>query len=570
LLATMFEIRAKDGLGRIGRLHINGKTVETPALMPVINPKKAEISPREIQETFGAQMIITNAYIIHQSGLREKALKGIHSLLDFDGVVETDSGSFQLMTYGDINVTNEEIIRFQHQIGADITTFLDIPTPPDASFSKAEADLEITIERAREAQDLKKGAMNGTIQGGRFLPLRETACAQLGEMDFDIHPLGAVVPFLLKYDFTSLVDIILTCKMGLPVERPVHLFGAGHPLLLAFAVLLGCDLFDSAAYVLYAKGNRYLTPFGTKNMEDLLYFPCECPVCTETDPETVSMWSLEERIQFLIRHNLYVTFRELQVIKQAIHEGSLWELVESRIRNHPNLYESYKIVKKYAAFMEKYEPFTKRSGFSYTGAETTFRPLYKRVKRRITLVRGDTFTHPVFGEVPVSLSQTYPFHTDAVFTIPEEELIHGICSYQFGPEAESLFDNVTIKHGRTGKVRHLYCDQTLLATLRPVDGLFVLTFEGAEKLHRLLPFPERRVIADEEAVPFIKEGKDLFAKFVVDMDETLRPYEEVLIVDRDDILLGVGKLLLSPEEAKSFKKGAAVQVRRGLHAVHHP
>lgn len=539
--------------------------------MPVINPKKAEISPRELQEEFRASIIITNAYIIYQSHLKEEALQhGVHSLLNFDGVVETDSGSFQLMTYGNINVTNEEIIQFQHDIGSDVTTFLDIPTVPGASFEHAEKDLEITVKRAREAQSYKKGAMNGTVQGGRFLPLRKKASRTMGKMDFDIHPIGAVVPFLLKYQFTPLADIILTCKKFLPVERPVHLFGAGHPLVLSFAVLLGCDLFDSAAYILYAKGHRYLTPFGTKNLENLVYFPCECPVCASTDPEAVSRLPEKDIIQFLTRHNLYVTFTELRKIKQAIHEGSLWELVESRIRNHPNLYESYTVIKKYRTFMEKFEPFTKRTGFFYTGKETTYRPVYKRVKSRIAPIAKDVFIHPVFGKVPVSLSQTYPFHTDEAFDIPEKEIIKGICVYQFGLNAASLFENTEVIHGRTGKIRHIHDGETLLATLRPMDGLFVLTIEGAERLHALLPFPERRVTADEEAVPFVKKGKDLFAKFVTHIDENLRCYEEVLVIDDTDTLLGVGKLLLSPEEVKSFHKGVAVQCRRGVNAVHNP
>ncbi|MBU6996579.1 MAG: tRNA guanosine(15) transglycosylase TgtA [Theionarchaea archaeon] len=567
----MFEIRAKDGLGRIGRLEIHGKVVETPALMPVINPKKAEIAPREMQEKFKAQMIITNAYIIYESSLREEAAsRGIHELLDFDGVIATDSGSFQLMNYGNITVTNQEIVEFQQAIKSDISTFLDIPTTPNCTYEKALTDLEVTLERAREAQTLKKGFMNGTVQGGRFLDLRERACKELAAMDFEIHPLGAVVPFLLKYSFTPLLDIILTCKKHLPVERPVHLFGAGHPLLLPLAVLCGCDLFDSAAYILYAKGNRYLTPSGTRNLEDLLYFPCECPECSRTDPETVSGLSSQEKIAFLTRHNLYSTFGELRRIKQAIHEGSLWELVESRIRSHPNLLESYHVIKKYSDFIETSEPFTKRSGFFYTGAETKFRPVVARSASRIAPIPGETFEHPVFGKVPVSLSQTYPFHTDEVVCMAEKNMIRDITVYQFGVEAASLFEKAKVSYGRTGKVRHLHEDGCLLATLRPMDGLFVLTLEGARKLHSLVTAPRRRVVADEEAVPFVKDGKDLFSRFVLTMDEALRAYEEVLITDGDDILLGVGRLVLSPKEVQAFKRGVAVYCRRGADAIRDP
>ncbi|MBU7032114.1 MAG: tRNA guanosine(15) transglycosylase TgtA [Theionarchaea archaeon] len=565
----MFEIRAKDGLGRIGRLEINGKVVETPLLMPVINPKQSEIPPDRIQKDFGARMIITNAFILHESSLKETAIeRGIHSLLEFDGVIETDSGSFQLMTYGNISISNEEIILFQNQIGSDVATFLDIPTVPESTFEQAETDLDITLKRAHTALALKETAMNGTVQGGAYLPLREKAARELAGLDFDIYPIGAVVPFLMKYRFSPLADIILTCKAHLPPNKPVHLFGAGHPLILSFAVLLGCDLFDSAAYILYAKGHRYLTPFGTRNLEDLLYFPCSCPECSSRDPETVSQLPEDEKIQFLLRHNLHSTFTEIRKIKQAIHEGSLWELVESRIRNHPNLLEAYKIIGKHADFMERSEPFTKRSGFFYTGAETALRPICTRVKKRIAPIESQTFTHPTFGEVPVSLSQTYPFHTDEIYPVSELQLITDIALYQFGPAARSLFDHVTISHGKTGKVRHLSKEGILLATLRPMDGLYVLTLEGAQILHSLIPPPQRRVVADEEAVPFIRDGKDLFAKFVLSIDESLRAYEEVFITDERDTLIGVGKLLLSPEEALSLTKGVAVQCRRGADAIY--
>ncbi|NIM45993.1 MAG: tRNA-guanine transglycosylase, partial [Nitrososphaeria archaeon] len=61
--------------------------------------------------------------------------------------------------------------------------------------------------------------------------------------------------------FDLLVDMILTSKMNLPPNRPLHLFGAGHPLMFSLAVAMGCDLFDSAAYSIYAKENRYMTEY---------------------------------------------------------------------------------------------------------------------------------------------------------------------------------------------------------------------------------------------------------------------------------------------------------------------
>ena len=96
--------------------------------MPVIHPGKQSIDVK----TFGAEIVITNAYIIYKNEeLREKAPKeGVHSLINFDGPVMTDSGSFQLSEYGDVDINNREVIEFQELIGSDIGTSLDIPTPP--------------------------------------------------------------------------------------------------------------------------------------------------------------------------------------------------------------------------------------------------------------------------------------------------------------------------------------------------------------------------------------------------------------------------------------------------------
>ena len=62
------------------------------------------------------------------------------------------------------------------------------------------------------------------------------------------------------YDFRLLAKMILTAKDIIP-NKPLHLFGAGHPLAISIAVALGCDTFDSASYILYARDNRYITPY---------------------------------------------------------------------------------------------------------------------------------------------------------------------------------------------------------------------------------------------------------------------------------------------------------------------
>jgi len=83
-------------------------------------------------------------------------------------------------------------------------------------------------------------------------------------------------------------------------------------------------------------------------------------------------------------------------------------------------------------------------------------------------------------------------------------------------------------------------------------------------LKEIIPFPKNRIVVDDEAAPFIKEGANVFSKFVLDMDNTLRAYEEVLIVNSKDDLLGTGTLMLSPREIKAFERGMAVRTRWGI------
>ena len=107
----MFEIIKRDGMARMGRFEVHGKVVETPALLPVVNPKINTVPPRELYERFGFKALITNSYIIKNSPeLNEKALElGLHGLLDYPGVIMTDSGTFQSHMYGEVDLTNEEI-----------------------------------------------------------------------------------------------------------------------------------------------------------------------------------------------------------------------------------------------------------------------------------------------------------------------------------------------------------------------------------------------------------------------------------------------------------------------------
>lgn len=369
----MFEIKAKDMRGRVGVLKTKHGDIKTPNLMPVIHPRKQTVNVKE----YGADIVITNAYLIYKDEeLSKKALDvGLHELINFDGPIMTDSGSFQLSVYGDVDITNKEVIEFQEAIGTDIGTSLDIPTAPYVDYEKAKEDLEITLERAKEAISFVKDndyemKINSVVQGSTYPDLREYCARELTKLDADLYPIGAVVPLMEMYHYRDLVDAVMHSVKCLPDSKARHLMGAGHPMIFALCVAMGCDLFDSAAYILYAEADRFLTTRGTVKLENLTEMPCSCEVCCKYTPDDLRAMNKEERTQLIAQHNLHVSFAELRLIRQAIAEGSLMELVEERCRAHPMLLDAVRHLGEYSEDLEKYDPRSKKSAFFYTGPES--------------------------------------------------------------------------------------------------------------------------------------------------------------------------------------------------------
>lgn len=376
----MFELRERDGLGRIGRLEVHGKVVTTPALLPVVNPYRPVVPPREIARRFRAEALMTNAYIVARGDLRSRAeSEGIHRVLGFDGLVMTDSGAFQTTVYGDVSVSNEEIVSFQRSIRTDLGTVLDVISGPDADHDRAAADLEETARRTSEAASMRGDmALVGPVQGGLHPELRQRSADLASKADVEVCAIGGVVPLMESYRFVDLVRVIVASKLGLTTARPVHLFGAGHPIVFPLAALLGCDLFDSASYAKFARDGRLLFPDGTRHVEDLATLPCECPVCTESTAEEMRADETKRAL-----HNLYVSFGEVARVRQAVHDGSLWELVERRARAHPALLSSLRELRNHAAFLEEFEPVSRHGAVRYTGPETVFRPILARYRHRL-------------------------------------------------------------------------------------------------------------------------------------------------------------------------------------------
>src|SRR6266581_2673418 len=366
----VFEVRERDGLARIGVLETAHGPVTTPALLPVVNPNRPVILPSDLASRFGAEILITNAYILGKSPRREAILRdGIHSVLEFPRAIVTDSGAFQSHVYGDVDVTNPDIVAFQKSIGSDFGTMLDVFSEPGHDHARAEADVQETIRRAKEAASLRGGmALVGAVQGGLHADLRERCAQAVSSLDVAVCAIGGVVPLLESYRFRDLVRVILASKKGLDPSKPVHLFGAGHPLIFPLAILLGCDLFDSASYAKYARDGRMLFPDGTRRASEVRESGCLCPVCT-----VHSIGEIAQSEALLAEHNLHVCFGAIREARRAIAAGDLWELAERRARSHPALLDALSELRRHNDFLEAFEP-TSRRGALYPPEAVRPRP----------------------------------------------------------------------------------------------------------------------------------------------------------------------------------------------------
>ncbi len=554
------EIKTVDLAGRIGRLKINGKKVETPLILPVINPKK-ETVPIDKMKELGVSGIITNSYLIWKDPkMRKIALeKGIHKMLGFDGFVMTDSGAFQLMQYGNVNVSNREIVEFQKDIGVDVGVILDIPGL--GSKEEMKANIKTTIERAREVKDILESSnvvWAGPIQGGVYRDLRKYSAKKMLELGFRYFAVGSVVPMLNNYDFANAFNALVWSREVLPWDVPVHFFGAGHPMMFAFGVALGADIFDSAAYALFAEKGKYLTVDGTRDINEMNDLPCSCPVCS-----THSVEDLKRDKKLLAMHNLYVTLEEMKRVKEAIRQGTLWELLEKRARAHPRLYLAFKNFKKYQKYLEEKDRMSKRRLFILS-SETKNRPEVYRHNKKKNMISKKFVDVWAFKKVPSEVLDMYPFGQIEGAERPKAEkfsdweIVNGIFGYIYG-YYDLVPRNAKIERSKnTGRIRAVYLGERLLFVLRASDYLPILHGIAWEMAER----DDWKVVVSDNAKEMIKEGKSTFCKFVIKADPRIRAGMEVLVVSEGGELLATGTARMSGKDMVLAKDGVAVDTRK--------
>ena len=590
----MFQILHRDSLARIGELEVNGKKVLTPLLLPVIHPFKPEPWISEVKKLH-LDGVITNSYIMRKGGF-EKG--NVHSLLNFDGLIMTDSGTFQEHMYGPLDAENMEMVDYQIGIGSDIVTIRDIFSEIDHSGEKIERDIYENYRRGLEAVSRTDSYLALPVQGGTVRELRAKSATLMSSLGGEYYPIGGIVPLMERYMYSSVVESVLISKMNLRPSSVIHAFGAGHPMFFPLLFLIGVDVVDSSAYIKYARDGRMLTEHGTLELSDIRESLPPSPYLDPYTRKEIDSLSSEERIRVLGLHNLYVSVKEIMRIREEIMDENIWNYAEYRAHSHPALLAAFRKILEFYEYIEKFEPRSRKSPVFYLGEETLRRPVVRRfvsstaVPGPCAKVGGKPYSYYVnepvdcvetgFGNVPLYFDETYPvaqsiFPDESVtFTRGEDRFdydpwkdfllrkMDSIFSYQFGKPLYSIVnreDVSLLRSKNTGKVRMLLVKGNPAFAFRASDGLFSLTIVGAKIILDSFPAPRHRVIVDKDAEEFVREGRNVFSKFVYDADPMLRPHDEVVIVNRDDRLIAFGRAVLCREEMLDFSRGIAVKNR---------
>src|SRR5437870_7202692 len=169
-----FQIEARSGAARAGRLITPHGEVQTPVFMPVGTLGSVKGVPQEILEELGVEILLGNTYHLYlRPGIEQvRRLGGLHRFMSWDRAILTDSGGFQVFSLSELRKLTEEGVTFrshldgsshffspersmeiQIALGADIIMAFDECTEHPAERDRARESMDLTLRWAKRSQD---------------------------------------------------------------------------------------------------------------------------------------------------------------------------------------------------------------------------------------------------------------------------------------------------------------------------------------------------------------------------------------------------------------------------------
>ncbi|HEX9463307.1 MAG TPA: tRNA guanosine(34) transglycosylase Tgt [Alphaproteobacteria bacterium] len=363
-----FELLARDGRARRGRLSTAHGTIETPAFMPVGTAATVKaMTPEDVRAT-GAEIVLCNTYhlMLRPGAERIAKLGGLHKFMNWPGPILTDSGGYQVMSLAELRKIDEEGVRFQSHLDgskhlltpersieiqrlldADITMAFDECTPYPATEAQAEDSMRLSMrwaERSRRAFVERPGyGLFGIVQGSVFAPLRAQSAKALLDLGFDGYAIGGLA---VGEGTALMLSTIEATEPHLPADRPRYLMGVGKPSDLVAAVARGVDMFDCVLPTRSGRTAQAFTRHGTLNLRNARHAEdagpldpdCRCPACRNYSRAYLQHLVKANEIlgaMLLTRHNLTYYQDLMAELRAAIEAGRLAEIVARFERTAP-------------------------------------------------------------------------------------------------------------------------------------------------------------------------------------------------------------------------------------------
>jgi queuine tRNA-ribosyltransferase len=336
--------------------------VETPAFMAVgtLATVKA-LDPVDLR-AMGAQMILANAYHLHQRPGDEliRDMGGLHRFMAWDGPILTDSGGFQVFSLEGLRTVSEEgvefrshidgtlhtftpesVMRIERNLGADVVMQFDhvIPGQSDEATARDASERSLrwlercAAEVARWPDDARDPqALFPIVQGGIHERLRlDAARAIRGLGDWAGYGIGGLSVGEAKPDMYRILDVL---DAELPRDRPRYLMGVGFPEDLVEGVLRGIDLFDCVAPTRMGRNGTAFTSDGRLNIKRAEYRTdprpldetCDCAACARFSRAYIRHLFTSDEIlglRLLSLHNVHFLVRLMRDARAAIRDGTI-------------------------------------------------------------------------------------------------------------------------------------------------------------------------------------------------------------------------------------------------------
>lgn len=345
---------------RYGILHTWHGDVEVPMFMPVGTLATVKcLSPEEVKAC-GAGVILSNTYHLHLRPGEEivKQAGGLHSFMNYDGPILTDSGGFQVFSLAKSRKISEEGVRFRNDfngneelfspekaiaieeaLGADIIMSFDecIPYPADYDYVKKSTERTLRwAKRGLEAHKREDQALFGIVQGGAFKDLREYAAIELAKMDFPGYSIGGTsIGEPKEVCFQMVEDAI----RYLPFDKPRYLMGVGSLDYILGGIERGVDMCDCVLPTRIARHGTLMTSQGRVNIKGSQYkedftpldLECDCYTCTHYTKaylHHLQMCNEEFGKRLNSIHNIRFLIKIVEGARKAIQEDRFKEYKE--------------------------------------------------------------------------------------------------------------------------------------------------------------------------------------------------------------------------------------------------